>query len=57
MRGLIVIVAIICLLSACSYTGQTSKWDYYSPEHVQCADTEIEWCRQYGPHLICECVA
>ena len=56
MRGLIVIVAIICLLSACSYTGQTSKWDYYSPEHVQCADTEIEWCRQYGPHLICECV-
>ena len=57
MRGLIVIVAIICLLSACSYTGQTSKWEYYSPEHVQCADTEIEWCRQYGPHLICECVA
>ena len=56
MRGLIVIVAIICLLSACSYTGQTSKWEYYSPEHVQCADTEIEWCRQYGPHLICECV-
>ena len=56
MRGLIVIVAIICLLSACSIDGGRSKWDYYSPEHVQCADTEIEWCRQYGPHMICECV-
>ena len=56
MRGLIVIVAIVCLLAACSIDGGRSKWDYYSPEHVQCADTEIEWCRQYGPHLICECV-
>ena len=57
MRGLIVIVAIICLLSACALEGGRSKWDYYSPEHVRCADTELKWCRQYGPHLICECVA
>ena len=35
MRGLIVIVAIICLLSACStYTGAPSQWDYYAPENV-----------------------
>jgi len=58
MRGIIVIVAIVCLLSACSnIPGGRSVWDYYSPENVRCADTEIEYCRQYGPHMICECIA
>ena len=56
MRGLIVIVAIVCLLSACARDVGRSKWDYYSPENVRCADTQIEYCRQYGPHMICECV-
>ena len=57
MRGLIVIVAIICLLSACSYTGQTSKWDYYSPDNVTCFEGQTKFCRQFGAHMICECVA
>ncbi len=54
MRGLIVIVAIICLLSACA-TGNTSYWDYYSPENVQCPETKF--CKQYGARMICECIA
>ena len=58
MRGLIVIVAIICLLSACSsYTGKASKWDYYTPEHVRCFDKETKLCRKYGHRMICECIA
>ena len=56
MRGLIVIVAIICLLSACALEGGRSKWDYYTPDHVRCFDKQTKLCRQYGPHLICECV-
>ena len=59
MRGLIVIVAIICLfMPGCStYTGKPSQWDYYTPEHVRCLDKQTKMCRQYGAHLICECVA
>ena len=38
MRGLIVIVAIICLLAACSNQYTPSYWDYKSPEHVRCKD-------------------
>ena len=58
MRGLIVIVAIICLLApGCSYTGKPSKWEYYTPEHVRCFDNQTKMCRQYGAHLICECLA
>ena len=56
MRGVIVIIAIVCLLSACSYTGQTSKWDYYSPDNVTCFEGQIKFCRQFGAHMICECV-
>ena len=59
MRGLIVIIAIICLfMPGCSiYTGKPSQWDYYTPEHVKCYDKQTKMCRQYGAHLICECVA
>jgi len=57
MRGIIIIIAVVCLLSACAVPGGRSHWDYYSPENVRCADTEIEFCRQYGPHMICECLA
>ena len=58
MRGLIVIVAIICLLSACStHTGAPSKWDYYAPEHVRCFDNETKFCRKFGKYMVCECVA
>ena len=58
MRGVIVIIAIVCLLSACStYTGTTSKWDYYAPEHVRCFDNETKFCRKYGKYMVCECVA
>ena len=48
MRGLIVIVAIICLfMPGCStYTGKSSKWDYYTPEHVRCFDKQTKMCRQ-----------
>ena len=47
MRGVIVIIAIVCLLSACStYTGKTSKWDYMTPEHVRCMDNELKFCRK-----------
>ena len=57
MRGLIVIVAIICLLApGCSYTGDTSQWDYYSPDNVRCVTEQMKWCRQYGSKLICECI-
>ena len=49
MRGLIVIVAIICLLSACStYTGASSQWDYYTPENVRCFDNQTKFCRKFG---------
>ena len=57
MRGIIVIIAIACLLSACNVPGGRSHWDYYSPENVNCAPEQIEYCRQYGPHMICECLA
>ena len=56
MRGVIVIIAIVCLLSACStYTGKTTRWDYMTPEHVRCMDNELKFCRKYGPKMICEC--
>ena len=58
MRGVIVIIAIVCLLSACStYTGATSKWDYYAPENVRCFDNETKFCRKYGKYMVCECLA
>ena len=58
MRGVIVIIAIVCLLSACStYTGAPSKWDYYAPEHVRCFDNETKFCRKFGRYMICECIA
>ena len=58
MRGVIVIIAIICLLSACStHTGATSKWDYYAPEHVRCFENETKFCRKFGKYMICECIA
>ena len=58
MRGVIVSIAIVCLLSACStYTGATSKWDYYAPEHVRCFENETKFCRKYGKYMVCECVA
>ena len=58
MRGLIVIIAIVCLLSACSsYTGKASKWDYYAPEHVRCFDNETKFCRKFGKYMVCECIA
>jgi len=58
MRGLIVIVAIVCLLTpGCStYTGKPDKWDYMTPEHVTCYGKAIKFCRQHGVHLICECI-
>jgi len=57
MRGLIVIVAIICLLSACSSQYTPSYWDYKSPEHVRCQDVEMKYCKAYGSRMICECIA
>ena len=58
MRGLIVIVAIICLLSACSSQYTPSYWDYKSPEHVRCKDhVEMKYCKAYGARMICECIA
>ena len=57
MRGLIVIVAIICLLSACSSQHTPSYWDYKSPEHVRCQDVEMKYCKAYGSRMICECIA
>ena len=61
MRGVIVIVAIICLLAPGCTIGHNeytpSRWDYMSPEHVRCSDNETKLCRQYGAELLCECVA
>ena len=58
MRGVIFILLIILGCFGCStYTGKSSKWDYYTPEHVHCFDKQTKLCRQYGAHLICECVA
>ena len=48
---------LVLLLPACATDGtQRSKWDYYKPENVKCGDKAIKICRQYGPHLICQCV-
>jgi hypothetical protein len=45
------------LLTGCASDGtQVNKWDYYKPEHVKCKNYEIKVCRQFGAHLICECV-
>jgi len=47
-------ILLLTLATGCAGGGR-SQWDYYSPEHVQCADIQIKLCRQYGPHLICGC--
>ena len=48
---------LLLLLPACTTDGtQRSKWDYYKPENVKCIDKHIKMCRQYGPHLICQCI-
>ena len=45
------------LLTGCASDGtQRSQWDYFKPEHVKCKGYEIKVCRQFGAHLICECV-
>ena len=60
MRGIIVIIAIACLLSGCTighnkYTPP-KKWDYMTPEHVSCSVKQTKLCRQHGAYLICECI-
>ena len=59
MRGVIVIIAIICLLApGCSNQYTPSFWDYKSPEHVRCQDhVEMKFCKAYGSRMICECIA
>ena len=45
------------LLTGCASDGtQRSQWDYFKPEHVKCKSYEMKLCRQFGAHLICECV-
>jgi len=47
---------LLLLLPACTTDGtQRSQWDYYKPKNTKCPDNYIPICRQYGPHLICEC--
>ena len=58
MRGVIVIIAIICLLApGCSNQYTPSFWDYKSPEHVRCQNVEMKYCKAYGARMICECIA
>jgi len=48
---------ILLLLPACATDRpQRSQWDYMQPKNVKCKNYEMKLCRQFGPHLICECV-
>jgi len=47
-------VVLILMVSGCAHSGR-SQLDYFKPEHVNCADSYIKICRQFGPHLLCEC--
>jgi len=49
-----VAVVLIVTVSGCAHGGR-SQLDYFKPEHVNCSDNQIKICRQFGPHLICEC--
>jgi len=50
-------VFVVLLMTACSTAG-VSQWEYFSPEKTKCYPRkEIKICRQYGPHLICQCAA
>ena len=58
MRGVILILHIVYGCFGCANKGDfPSYWDYQSPDHIRCSDEEVKLCRQYGPKLICECVA
>ncbi len=51
-------VFVVLLMTACSTATGVSQWEYFSPEHVKCHPRkEIKMCKQYGPHLICQCAA
>ena len=56
--ALVIVGFCLLLFPGCStHTGASSKWDYYTPEHVRCYDNQTKMCRHYGARLICECVA
>ena len=58
MRGVLLILLIVYGCFGCANKGDfPSYWVYHSPDHVRCSDEEVKLCRQYGPKLICECVA
>ena len=50
------IVLPVLLLMSCSVSQGPSRWDYMSPENVQCVPKkQIEVCEQIGTRMLCEC--
>ena len=50
------LILIILFISSCSTYKGPSRWDYMSPENVQCVPKkQIEVCEQVGTRMLCEC--
>ena len=50
------LILIILFISSCSTSQGPSRWDYMSPENVQCVPKkQVEVCEKIGTRMLCEC--
>ena len=55
MKVKIILAVSLLLMSACSMTGDGSKWKNMGPEQVKCPDNVLKVCERIGSLHICEC--
>ena len=55
MKVKIILAVALLLMSACSTTGDGSKWRNMGPDQIKCQKHELKICSYYGALYICEC--